>query len=54
MDDNFILKNTNYVSILENDLARTKYFYKWIRFLNEHSIVNFCPNCQNQIECLFA
>lgn len=44
MGDNFKIKRTNYVSILENDPVQIECFHKWIRFLNEHSIVSFVFN----------
>ena len=41
MADNFQIKKTNFLSILENDISRAGLFVKWIRFLNEGSICNY-------------
>lgn len=41
MVDNFEIQKTNYLLILENDPDKNDIFYKLIRFLNEHSIVNY-------------
>ena len=41
MADNFQIKKTNYLSILENDIIRAGLFVKWIRFLNEGSICHY-------------
>ena len=41
MDDNFQIKNTNFLSILENDISRERLFVKWIRFINEGSICHY-------------
>lgn len=49
MGDDFGLKRTNFVSILENDPEQTELFYKWIRFLNEHSIVSFALTTKTKL-----
>ena len=41
MVDNFIIKKTNYLSILENNISRAGLFVKWIRLLNEGSICHY-------------
>ena len=41
MADNFQIKKTNFLSILENDISRAGLFVKWIPFLNEGSICNY-------------
>ena len=41
MVDNFQIKKTNFLSILENDISRVDLFVKWIRFLNEGSICHY-------------
>ena len=41
MADNFQIKKTNFLSILENDISRAGLFVKWIRFLNEGSICHY-------------
>ena len=41
MVDNFVIKKTNYLSILDNDVSRAGIFAKWIRFLNEGSICHY-------------
>ena len=41
MADNFQIKKTNFLSILENDISRAGFFVKWIRFLNERSICHY-------------
>lgn len=39
MGDNFLIKRTIYISILDNDSAKIEHFHIWIRFLNEYSNV---------------
>ena len=41
MADNFQIKKTNFLSILETDISRAGIFEKWIRFLNEGSICHY-------------
>ena len=41
MADNFQIKKTNFLSIIEGDISRSGIFEKWIRFLNEGSIVHY-------------
>ena len=41
MADNFQIKKTNFLSIVEADISRSGIFEKWIRFLNEGSIVHY-------------
>ena len=41
MADNFLIKKTNFLSILDNNISRSGVFEKWIRFLNEGSICNY-------------
>ena len=41
MADNFVIKKTNYLSILDNDVSRAGIFAKWIRFLKEGSICHY-------------
>ena len=41
MADNFQIKKTNFLSIIEGDISRSGILEKWIRFLNEGSIVHF-------------
>ena len=41
MADNFQIKKTNFLSINEADISRSGIFEKWIRFLNEGSIVHY-------------
>ena len=31
----------NYLSFLENDFSKATFLQKWMRFLNEHSLVNY-------------
>ena len=49
MGDDFVIKKTNFVAILENDPVRIEHFSKWIRFLNEYSIVRFALTANVQI-----
>ena len=41
MADNFLIKKTNFLSILEDDISRSGILEKWIRFLNEGSIARY-------------
>ena len=41
MADNFQIKKTNFLSIIEGDISRSGIFEKWIRFLNEGSIAHY-------------
>ena len=41
MAENFQIKKTNFLSIIEDDISRSGIFEKWIRFLNEGSIVHY-------------
>ena len=41
MADNFQIKKTNFLSIIEADISRSGIFEKWIRFLNEGSIARY-------------
>ena len=41
MVDNFQIKKTNFLSIIEGDISRSGIFEKWIRFLNEGSIAHY-------------
>ena len=41
MADNFQIKKTNFLSIIEADISRSGIFEKWIRFLNEGSIAHY-------------
>ena len=41
MADNFQIKKTNFLSILEDDISRSGFLEKWIRFLNEGSICRY-------------
>ena len=41
MADNFQIKKTNFLSILEIDISRARIFEKWIRFLNEGFICHY-------------
>lgn len=49
MADNFVLKKNNFISILENDTARTNQFYRWIRFRNHDSLVSFTITANVQL-----
>ena len=41
MADNFQIKKTNFLSILETNISRPGIFEKWIRFFNEGSICHY-------------
>ena len=41
MADNFLIKKTNFLSIIEGDISWSGIFEKWIRFLNEGSIARY-------------
>ena len=41
MAENFQIKKTNFLSIVEADISRSGIFEKWIRFLNEGSIARY-------------
>lgn len=54
MADNFEIRKTNYLSILENDPDQNDIFFKWIRFLNEYSVVSYAvtTNIKLNVELL--
>ena len=41
MYDNFQIKKSNFLSILDTDISRDRLFVKWILFLNEGSICHY-------------
>lgn len=47
--DNFEIKRTNFLSVLDNNPDKTQRFYRWIRFLNEHSNVHFSLTANVQL-----
>ena len=44
MADNFQIKRTNFLSIMDADISRAGNFEKWIRFLNEGVHLSLRPN----------
>lgn len=49
MGDNFKLKRTNFLSIVDNDYAKTRCFHNWIHFLNEHSNISFSLTAKSML-----
>lgn len=52
MGNNFVLKRTNYVTILENNRAKTEHFYNWIRVLNEHFVASLALTASVNVDLL--